>query len=41
LIDWALAEEIADGTLDQERTTMARLMLAIRDGKWRPMPESN
>jgi hypothetical protein len=40
LIDWVLAEELADGTVEQERTTMARLMLAIRDGKWRPMPNA-
>ncbi|WP_441242540.1 hypothetical protein [Tardiphaga sp. 768_D3_N2_1] len=39
LIDWAAAEQIATSPAAPRRTASARLMLAIRDGQWRPMPK--
>lgn len=39
LIDWQMAEELAlSATADPRRASLARLMLAIRDGQWKPMP---
>lgn len=38
LIDWAMAEQIATSPTDAKRAALARLMLAIRDGQWKPMP---
>jgi hypothetical protein len=39
LIDWEMAEQLAlSPTADPRRASLARLMLAIRDGQWKPMP---
>ena len=37
LIDWNVVEQTATSTVDPKRTGLAKLMLAIRDGKWKPM----
>jgi len=41
LIDWAFAEELMATKSDPDGVNLARLMLAIRDGKWRPLPRTN
>ena len=38
LIDWDLVTELAAGDADPQRAEIARIMLAIRDGRWRSMP---
>lgn len=39
LIDWEMAEQLAlSATADPRRASLAKLMLAIRDGQWKPMP---
>lgn len=39
LIDWKMAEQLAlSPTVDPRRASLARLMLAILDGQWKPMP---
>ena len=37
LIDWRAVEAAADGAADRASTPVAKAMLAIRDGKWKPM----
>ncbi|WP_299807431.1 hypothetical protein [Tardiphaga sp.] len=37
LIDWNMVEQMATSTTDPRRSAAARLMLAIRDGHWKPM----
>lgn len=39
LIDWSLAERLALSSVDPQRTALAKLMLAIRDGQWKAMPK--
>ena len=36
LIDWRAVEMMAGGPADRMAGPMARVMLAIRDGKWKP-----
>ena len=38
LIDWHAVEASAIGVSDHMSMPVARMMLAIRDGKWKPMP---
>ncbi len=37
LIDWRAVEATAEGPTDRTLTPVAQMMLAIRDGKWKPM----
>jgi hypothetical protein len=38
LINWEMAEQLAlSATADPRRASLAKLMLAIRDGQWKPM----
>jgi hypothetical protein len=37
LIDWRAVETTASGPADRMAGPMARVMMAIRDGKWKPM----
>ena len=37
LIDWRAVETTAGGPADRITGPMARVMLAIRDGKWKPV----
>lgn len=37
LIDWRAVEAAAEGVADKPPTSVAKAMLAIRDGKWKPM----
>lgn len=37
LIDWRAVEAAAEGPADRTSTPVAKAMLAIRDGKWKPM----
>lgn len=39
LIDWGLAERLALSSVDPQRASLAKLMLAIRDGQWKAMPK--
>lgn len=36
-VDWRAVEAAAEGPVDQTQTPIAQMMLAIRDGKWKPM----
>lgn len=38
IIDWRAVEAAAECPADKPPTSVAKAMLAIRDGKWRPMP---
>ncbi|WP_398465511.1 hypothetical protein [Tardiphaga sp.] len=37
MIDWRAVEATAEGPTDRTLTPVAQMMLAIRDGKWKPM----
>jgi hypothetical protein len=37
LIDWRAVEAAAEGPADKQPTAVAKAMLAIRDGTWKPM----
>ena len=37
LIDWRAAETTANGPADRMAGPVARAMMSIRDGKWKPM----
>lgn len=37
LIDWRAVEAAAEGPSDRTLTPVAKMMLAVRDGKWKPM----
>ncbi|MGM4927661.1 hypothetical protein [Tardiphaga sp. 619_E2_N8_5] len=37
LVDWRAVEAAAEGPVDRTLTPVAQMMLAIRDGKWKPM----
>lgn len=36
-IDWRAVEAAAEGHVDRTSTPVAKTMLAIRDGRWKPM----
>lgn len=38
LIDWRTVEATAEGPANRTLTPIAKMMLAVRDGKWKPMP---
>jgi hypothetical protein len=38
LIDWRAVEAAADGPTDRMSAPVAKVMLAIRDSKWKSMP---
>jgi putative SOS response-associated peptidase YedK len=37
LIDWRAIEAPAEGPADRPPTSVAKALLAVRDGKWKPM----
>ncbi len=37
LIDWRAVEATAEGPADRSTTPIAKMMMAVRDGKWKPM----
>lgn len=37
LIDWRAIEATAEGPADKPPTSVAKALLAVRDGKWKPM----
>lgn len=36
-VDWRAVEAAAEGPADRSLTPVAKMMLSIRDGKWKPM----
>jgi hypothetical protein len=37
LVDWRAVEAAAEGPVDRTLTPVAQMMLAVRDGRWKPM----
>jgi hypothetical protein len=37
IIDWRAVEATAEGPADRSTTPIAKMMMAVRDGKWKPM----